>query len=129
MKVWVNQTEVLVSNIQQDVAPDTDRLQIQLNPGSNALLLKVVNYSGPSGFFFRMESEAPMVTANIVDTIAVERGKRNGDQQTQIREYYRRNVSMDEGLKKLYADISNTQNQEEFPKQFAYHYVGDAGAI
>ena len=111
LKVWVNQTEVLASNIQRDVAPDTDRLQIQLNPGSNALLLKVVNYSGPSGFFFRMESEAPMVTANIVDTIAVERGKRNGDQQTQIREYYRRNVSTDEGLKKLYADISNTQNK------------------
>lgn len=111
LKVWINQTEVLASNIQRDAAPDTDRIQIQLNPGNNALLLKVVNYSGPSGFFFRMESDTPMVTANIVDTIAVERGKRNGDQQTQIREYYRRNVSTDEGLKKLYADITDTQNK------------------
>ena len=111
LKVWVNQTEVLASNIQRDAAPDTDRIQIQLNPGNNALLLKVVNYSGLSGFFFRMVSDAPMVTANIVDTIAVERGKRNGDQQTQIREYYRRNVSTDEGLKKLYADITDTQNK------------------
>ncbi|MCY4403708.1 MAG: DUF1553 domain-containing protein [Candidatus Poribacteria bacterium] len=111
LKVWVNQTEVLASNIQRDAVPDTDRIQIQLNPGNNALLLKVVNYSGPSGFYFRMESDTPMVTANIVDTIAIERGKRNGDQQTQIREYYRRNVTTDEGLKKLYADISDTQNK------------------
>ncbi len=111
LKVWVNQTEVLASNIQRDAVPDTDRIQIQLNPGNNALLLKVVNYSGPSGFYFRMESDTPMVTANIVDTIAIERGKRNGEQQTQIREYYRRNVSTDEGLKKLYADISDNQNK------------------
>ena len=111
LKVWVNQTEVLASNIQRDAAPDTEKVQIQLNPGNNALLLKVVNYSGPSGFYFRMESDAPMVTANIVDTIAIERGKRNGDQQTQIREYYRRNVTTDADLKKLYADISDTQNK------------------
>ncbi len=111
LKVWVNQTEVLASNIQRDAAPDTEKVQIQLNPGNNALLLKVVNYSGPSGFFFRIESDAPMVTANIVDTIAIERGKRNGDQQTQIREYYRRNVTTDADLKKLYADISDTQNK------------------
>ena len=111
LKVWVNQVEVLASNIQRDAAPDADKVQIQLNPGNNTLLLKVVNYSGPSGFFFRMESDAPMVTANIVDTIAIERGKRNGNQQTQIREYYRRNVSTDEGLKKLYADITDFQNK------------------
>ena len=111
LKVWVNQTEALASNIQRDAAPDTEKVQIQLNPGNNVLLLKVVNYSGPSGFFFRMESNEPMVTANIVDTIAIDRGKRNGAQQTQIREYYRRNVSIDEGLKQLYADISDTQNK------------------
>ncbi len=111
LKVWVNQTEVLASNIQRDAAPDTEKLQIQLNPGNNALLLKVVNYSGPSGFFFRMKSDEPMVTANIVDTIAIERGQRSADQQTQIREYYRRNVSKDEGLKKLYADLADIQKK------------------
>ena len=111
LKVWLNQTEVLASNIQRDAAPDTEKVQIQLNPGNNTLLLKVVNYSGPSGFYFRIESDEPMVTANIVDTIAIDRGKRNGDQQTQIREYYRRNVSTDETLKKLYADLSDTQNK------------------
>ena len=111
LKVWVNQTEVLASNIQRDTAPDTDKLQIQLNPGNNALLLKVVNYSGPSGFFFRMESDEPMVTANIVDTIAIERGQRDANQQTQIREYYRRNVSKDEALKKLYADLADVQKK------------------
>ena len=111
LKVWVNQTEVLASNIQRDTAPDTDKLQIQLNPGNNALLLKVVNYSGPSGFFFRMESDEPMVTANIVDTIAIERGQRDANQQTQIREYYRRNVSKDEALKKLYADLADVRKK------------------
>ena len=111
LKVWVNQTEVLASNIQRDAAPDTDKLQIQLNPGNNALLLKVVNYSGPSGFFFRMESDEPIVTANIVDTIAIESGQRSAEQQTQIREYYRRNVSKDEGLKKLYADLADIQKK------------------
>ena len=111
LKVWVNQTEVLASNIQRDAAPDTDKLQIQLNPGNNALLLKVVNYSGPSGFFFRIESDEPIVTANIVDTIAIERGQRDANQQTQIREYYRRNVSKDEALKKLYADLADVRKK------------------
>ncbi len=111
IKVWVNQTEVLASNIQRDAAPDTDKVQIQLNSGNNVLLLKVVNYSGPSGFYFKMESDAPMVTADIVDIAALEKGKQNGEQQTKIREYYRRNVSKNKELKQLYADLGETQSK------------------
>ena len=67
LKVWMNGTELLAKNVQRDAVVDQEQVQVNLKPGNNTLLLKVVNYSGPSGFYFRIESAPPMVPANIVD--------------------------------------------------------------
>ena len=109
LKVWMNGTELLAKNVQRDAAPDQEQVQVTLKPGNNALLLKVVNYSGPSGFYFRIESAPPMVPANIADIAGMPRGDRETAQKNQLRDYYRRNTtpdpSINDNAKRAFADL------------------------
>ncbi len=122
LKVWMNGTELLAKNVQRDVAADQEQIQVHLKPGNNALLLKVVNYSGPSGFYFRVETDTPMVPANIVDIASIARGKRETGQQAQLRDYYRKNITLDKtvnenahrafsDLKTLFADLAKVRQK------------------
>ncbi|MCG9133455.1 DUF1553 domain-containing protein [Candidatus Poribacteria bacterium] len=122
LKVWMNGTELLAKNVQRDAAADQEQMQVELKPGNNTLLLKVVNYSGPSGFYFRMESAPPMLPANIVDIAGTPRGEREIAQTDQIRDYYRANIRLDKSvnenaqrafadLKEVFADLAETRQQ------------------
>ncbi|MCY3722147.1 MAG: PSD1 and planctomycete cytochrome C domain-containing protein [Candidatus Poribacteria bacterium] len=124
LKVWMNGQELLAKNVQRDAAADQEQIQGTLKPGNNKLLLKVVNYSGPSGFYFRMESEPPMVPADIVDIAGISRGERETAQMEQIRDYYRQNITPDKTinentkrafgeLKTLFADLSEVQGKRD----------------
>ena len=109
LKVWMNGTELLAKNVQRDAAADQEQVQVALKPGNNTLLLKIVNYSGPSGFYFRMESAPPMLPANIVDIAGTPRGERETAQKDQIRDYYRANITLDksvnENAHRAFADL------------------------
>ena len=122
LKVWMNGTELLAKNVQRDAAVDQEQMQVDLKPGNNTLLLKVVNYSGPSGFYFHIESAPPMVPANIVDIAGMPRGERETAQTAQIRDYYRKNITLDKtvnentkrafaDLRTLFADLSEVQGK------------------
>ena len=111
LKVWMNGTELLSKNVQRDAGADQEQLQVQLKPGNNALLLKVVNYSGPSGFYFRIETDTPMTPSDIVDIAGMPRGERETEQQAQIRDHYRKNITPDktlnENAQRAFADLKD----------------------
>ena len=122
LKVWMNGTELLAKNVQRDAAADQEQVQVQLKPGNNTLLLKIVNYSGPSGFYFRIESAPPMLPANIVDIAGTPRGERETAQKDQIRDYYRANITLDKSinenahrafadLKTVFADLGKVRQK------------------
>jgi len=52
IKVWVNGESVLSNLTAGGVVPGQDTVQVTLKPGRNELLMKIVNGSGPSGFYF-----------------------------------------------------------------------------
>ncbi len=122
LKVWVNGAELLSKNVQRDAGADQEQFQVQLKPGNNTLLLKVVNYSGLSGFYFRIETEAPMTPADVVEIAGMPRGERETEQQAKIRDYYRQNLRLDKtlnensqrafaDLKALFADLAEVQQK------------------
>ncbi len=122
LKVWMNGTELLSKNVQRDAGADQEQIQVQLKPGNNTLLLKVVNYSGPSGFYFRIETDTPMTPANVVDIAGMPRGERETEQQALIRDYYRKNITPDKAvnedaqrafadLKSLFTDLAEVQGK------------------
>jgi alpha-galactosidase len=55
IKLWINGDSVLGSNTERGAAPDQEHVTLRLHAGVNALLMKIVNYYGPSGFYFAIE--------------------------------------------------------------------------
>jgi hypothetical protein len=62
IKVWVNGEQVLASLTSGGVVAGQDTVQAKLKKGRNELLMKIVNGSGPSGFYF---AATPAVSAPI----------------------------------------------------------------
>jgi mono/diheme cytochrome c family protein len=52
VKMWVDGTAVLENPARRSVAADQEHVAIDLAAGRHSILLKVVNYSGKSGFYF-----------------------------------------------------------------------------
>jgi hypothetical protein len=51
-ELWLNGSRVAERNIARAVGADQDRASIELSPGRNSLVLKVVNTGGLAGFYF-----------------------------------------------------------------------------
>ena len=124
LKIWLNGTEILSKNVQRDAGADQEQFQVQLKPGNNALLLKIVNYSGLSGFYFRIETETPMTPADVVEIVGMPRSERETEQQAKIRDYYRQNLTPDKtlnentqrafaDLKALFVDLAEVQQKRD----------------
>ncbi|MEQ9379472.1 MAG: DUF1553 domain-containing protein, partial [Pirellulales bacterium] len=58
IKVWVNGDQVLAKLVGRGAAPGQEIVQVPINQGTNQLLMKIVNGSGLSGFYF---SGTPLV--------------------------------------------------------------------
>ena len=85
IKVFLNGKQVLAKEVTGGVAADQDKVTLQLNAGSNDLLIKIVNASGPSGFYF---STKPAIPKNIQDIIGIAADKRNDKQKQELLKWY-----------------------------------------
>ena len=90
IKVWLNGRPVLERYVGRGVAPDQEILTLQLEEGSNELLMKIINFGGGYGFYFKVIGEAfwdpPLDVAEIV---AVPADKRTDAQKKRLRSTYR----------------------------------------
>lgn len=55
IRVWVDGERVLDHQVSRGVAPDQERLDLDLDAGRHELLVKIANGSGAFGFYFRPE--------------------------------------------------------------------------
>jgi hypothetical protein len=85
IKVFLNGKQVLAKEVTGGVAADQDKVTLQLKAGSNDLLIKIVNASGPSGFYF---STVVGISKNIQDIIDIVEDKRNEKQQRELLQWY-----------------------------------------
>lgn len=58
IKVWCNDELAFQNNARRGVAKDQDFAELTLRPGFNRLLVKVINYGGAGGFYFRAVEES-----------------------------------------------------------------------
>ena len=89
---WVNGRRVLKNNAQRGVAADQERVDVPLRAGDNEILLKVVNYGGPAGFYFRVVSVGPAVLpGDVVSALRLTAAGRSADHVAALRDHFRRN--------------------------------------
>jgi hypothetical protein len=85
IKVFLNGKPVFQNETSGGASPDQDILTLQLEAGSNQLLLKIVNASGPSGFYF---STKPAVPKNIEDILKLAADQRNDQQKQELLKWF-----------------------------------------
>ena len=108
IKVWLNHAEVLADKVTRGVAPDQEKITINLQAGDNALLMKIVNAGGGYGFYFKaLESGVPGTVVAMIKTPA---DKRSEQQKTELRAYYRTNLAPE--LKSLRDQIQLSKKQQ-----------------
>lgn len=106
IKVWFNGRPVLDSNAKRGVAPDQERITIDMKAGRNELLVKIVNYGGPGGFYFKLVRAGPPV--EIVELLARDSASWDDEQRRAARAYYR---SIAPQLERLRAKIAKREER------------------
>lgn len=90
LKVWLNSNLVLDRDVQRGVAPNQDRVVLDLQPGTNELLVKVVNYSGGYAFVSQtLEERTGELPLNIAMILSSPRETRSKEQSQAISDFYR----------------------------------------
>lgn len=91
VKVWLNGELVHENRVARALAAAQDRVEVTLRPGENHLLMKVVNFAGGYGFFFRADDEGAGEYLRVLPAVLAEAPGEDG--AVQLRRYYRQTRS------------------------------------
>lgn len=86
-KIWLNGKMVADKYITRGLAPDQDKIKVDLAKGENKLLLKVSNGGGGYGFYFK--TEAISLPAAIITAVHLKPFKRTEKQKSILAKFYR----------------------------------------
>ena len=103
-KLWHNGRLVANKKVTRGVAPDQDKVRLNLLAGENTILMKVANGGGGYGFYFKAQT-LPL-PAPIVAALQVARDQRNDEQKQKLAKYY---LSIAPELAKVRQEISRSQ--------------------
>jgi len=85
-KLWHNGRLVANKKVTRGVAPDQDKVRLDLQSGENTILMKIANGGGGYGFYFKAQT-LPL-PAPVVAALQVESDQRNDEQQQTLAKYY-----------------------------------------
>lgn len=86
IRVLLNGKEILAKPTMGGAAPDQHLLKLELKPGRNELLVKIVNGSGPSGFYF--SSKGAATPKNVQEILEIAADQRNAAQQQVLLKWF-----------------------------------------
>ncbi len=110
IRVYLNDKHVFSQKSMGGVSADQHQVTLALQPGSNRLVIKIVNASGPSGFYFKVSDSGPPENVRKILDLATE--KRNAKQQQELLKWYRQ-------LDEQWRSLNNTvvEQEKKAPKQ------------
>ncbi len=108
--VWLNGRQVLAKEVYRGVAPDQEKLTVQLRAGENRLLMKICNAGGEYGFYFGKIGDE-LAPAEVARAVKIAPQQRSDAQRTVLRDHYRRRHWPK--WKELDAERARLQKQEK----------------
>ncbi len=136
IKVWLNGKVVHENRVFRGVAADQDMVTLDLQPGKNRLMLKVVNAGGGFGYYFnRAGEQSGLLPPLVASALQAAPAQRKPAEVEALREYYRRNYSpryraIDEEYNKLLAQQKSIEAEmpvtlvmEDLPKPRPTHVL------
>ncbi len=114
IKVWLDGDLMLSKNVGRGAAPDQDFVSLYMGAGEHDLLIKVVNFSGESEFYFRaIEDEGRSLIA-LMNQLETPSEARSAEARRELQRLYRmqdgewneKNRRID-GMQKMLADFED----------------------
>jgi hypothetical protein len=87
-KLWLNSALVAERNIKRSLAPDQERVRMNLTQGENKLLLKVVNGTSRYGFYFKAPAMQGGLPQQVAAALRVDAGSRTPAQKDALARHY-----------------------------------------
>ena len=106
IRVWLNQKEVLNNKVTRGPAADQEEITVDLQEGSNTLLLKISQGTGGAGFYYAHDNRG--VPADIGAILV--KAERTEAEQSKLSDYYRDHST---NLKPQRDEITQLQKQLE----------------
>jgi hypothetical protein len=129
VKLWVNDDLLLSKGEVRLLAADSDIVTVSLPAGESRILMKVVNFDGGYGFYFKPTKEdAGDEQLQILPLLLVDAAQRTPEQQKLVRDYFRREHSplwqetqnqladLRQQKRDLEAQVPDTLVMEEMPE-------------
>ncbi len=88
--VWLNQKQVHKNKAARGAAPDQDKITLSLTSGTNHLLLKICNNSGPTGYYFK--AGGSVLPKELQKTIELAAADRTEKQVTALKTHFKNKV-------------------------------------
>lgn len=130
IKVWLNGKLVHENRANRAAAADQDQATLELAAGDNHLLVKVANFGGASGFYFRRhDAGSRNEVLDLGPVLAVAPDRRSDAERKRLRDYYRANYSpewkalqarvgdLDKKAQELEAKVPGTMVSKEMAKR------------
>ena len=86
VRVYLNRRQVFAKKVMGGVSADQAKVKLNLNAGKNELVIKVINASGPSGFYFRLLDGGPPKNIQAIIDLPVD--KRNAKQKDALLKWF-----------------------------------------
>ena len=90
LKVWCNRELILQNDARRGVQANQELVEAKLREGSNDLLIKIINYGGAGGFYFRrVEESVADLPGNVARALLTQAKKRSESQRDSLQRYFR----------------------------------------
>ncbi|MFP6584512.1 MAG: PSD1 and planctomycete cytochrome C domain-containing protein [Candidatus Hydrogenedentota bacterium] len=89
IKVWLNGEVKLENNARRSLAPNQDTVELNLPQGHHELLIKIANYSGDSGYYFKASNDSGEKLFRLMDQIAKPADDRSDEVQRELQVAFR----------------------------------------
>ncbi len=111
VKVYLNGEKVFEKDVSRGVAPDQDILDLPLKQGDNELLMKVMNYGGNTGFYFKVMSATPLIPDEIVSILETAPEDRTAEDKAELQKHYRFKVAAHDELQQAKSRLAKLREQ------------------
>lgn len=109
IKLWVNGALAYENEVARPVAADQERATIDLRAGENTILMKIVNFQGGYGFYFRPSGDgAANEFMRVVDAIVSETP--DAVSAKRVRRYFRSHQS--EAMRAVYERLATLEAEQ-----------------
>jgi hypothetical protein len=106
VRVYLNNELLLSRDDSRAAAADQEKLTLKLKRGENHLLVKVLNFAGPSGFYFAAKTDQPMMPPDVLAAANRPATERSPEESKLVRQFFRNTTAQSAVLDQLRAELN-----------------------